>query len=90
MFDLASTIAPASRMRRTIVASRGGIHPLRASEPAVVWRSFVSKLSLTIIGTQWSGPVSPSRAKRRSSESATVSAAGFSVTIALMAGPRLS
>ena len=90
MFDLASTIAPASRMRATIVASCLGIHPLSASEPAVVCRSFVSKLSFTIIGTQCSGPVSPSFANRLSSESAIASAFGFNVTSALMAGPCLS
>ena len=77
-------------MRATIVASCLGIHPLSASEPAVVCRSFVSKLSFTIIGTQCSGPVSPSFAKRLSSESAMASASGFSVMSALMAGPCLS
>ena len=57
MFDFASTIAPAARMRATIVASCMGIQPFSASEPAVVCRSCVSKLSFTIIGTQWSGPI---------------------------------
>ena len=36
MFDFASTIAPAARIRATKVASCRGIHPLSASEPAVV------------------------------------------------------
>src|SRR3954471_24538264 len=58
MFDFARTIAPAALIFATWVASRFGIHPRRASEPAVVWRSFVSKLSFTIIGTQCRGPTS--------------------------------
>ncbi len=57
---LARTTAPAARMRATMVASRRGIHPLRASDPAVVCRSRVSKLSLTIIGMQCSAPTGPS------------------------------
>ncbi len=42
MFDLASTMAPASRIARTWKASSGGIEPASDAEPAVVGRSWVS------------------------------------------------
>src|SRR6185369_1519181 len=90
MFDFARMIAPAARIFRTIAASRVGIQPFNASDPAVVCKSFVSKLSFTIIGMQCSCPVSPSVRYRLSSESAIARAFGLIVTIALIAGPFLS
>ncbi len=90
MFDLASTIAPASRMRRTMKASCCGTMPESDNEPAVVGRSRVSKLSFTIIGMQCRGPTGPPLANRLSSESAVASAAGFTTMRALIAGPFLS
>src|SRR5215217_5729741 len=56
MFDFASTIAPASLSRFTIVASSRGIQPRSASVPAVVCSPAVWKLSFTITGMQCSGP----------------------------------
>ena len=86
----ASTMAPAFLICRTMVASCSGFHPSSASDPPVVCRPTVSKLSFTIMGMQCIGPVGPPVAYRLSSESATASASGFTRTIALMAGPRLS
>ena len=90
MFDFASTIAPASLTRFTWKASFGDTKPARASEPFALCRPMVSKLSLTIIGTQWSGPTGPPAANRRSSSSASLRASGFVTTMALRAGPFLS
>ena len=50
MFDFARTIAPASSSRLTIVASSRGVHPRSASDPAVVCRPAVWKLSFTMSG----------------------------------------
>src|SRR5262245_18536878 len=90
MFDFASTIAPASLMRLTWNASLFETKPLRDSEPAALCSPIVSKLSLTIAGMQWSGPVGPPCAYRRSRSSAGLSASGLIRTIALSAGPFLS
>src|SRR6516225_11205173 len=56
MFDLARITVTASRSLRTWKASTGGTDPFSDSEPAVVGTSAVLKLSLTISGTQCSGP----------------------------------
>ena len=54
---LPSTMAPASRRRATIGASRRTLLPTSAREPAVVSiRSSVAMLSFTITGMPWSGP----------------------------------
>src|SRR6478609_5903088 len=90
MLDLASTIAPAALMRATRNASRFETNPWSDSDPSALCRPMVSKLSLTIAGTQWSGPMGPPPANCRSSSSASASACGFARTMALMAGPRLS
>jgi hypothetical protein len=90
MFDFASTIAPAARTLRTWNASRPATKPSRDSEPAVVVISIVSKLSLTMIGTQCSGPTGPDRENRASSESATRTASGLTTVSELSAGPFLS
>ena len=57
---------------RPCVASCVGIQPAARAIRRSSGRSCVSKLSFTIIGMQCSGPMSPSRANRRSSESAIV------------------
>jgi hypothetical protein len=90
MFDFASTMAPASRMRFTWNASFFTIHPSKASDPAVVGRSVVCMLSFTMMGMQCRAPTRPEARNRRSSESATASACGFTTTMALSAGPVLS
>jgi hypothetical protein len=41
--------------------SPGGIDPFNDSDPAEVGMSTVLKLSLTISGTQWTGPLKPDR-----------------------------
>lgn len=87
MFDLASMTAPASRSLRTMKASRGGAESFSERDPAVVGMSTVSKLSFTITGTQCSGPARPDRPNCASSASAAAKAPGFTMTIALSAGP---
>jgi hypothetical protein len=87
MLAFASTTAPASRSRRTCVASRAGTYPASDSDPAVVWRPAVSKLSFTTTGTQWSAPIGAPARRPASSESATRRAAGSASTSALSAGP---
>ena len=83
MFVLATTTAPASRMRRTMKASSGGVLFASAIEPPVVTMSWVSKLSLTSMGTQKRGPGSSPAARAASSASARSRAAGFTTVIAL-------
>jgi hypothetical protein len=90
MFDFAIITAPAARRRLTTNASLPVIMPLRDREPAVVGISIVSKLSLTITGTQCSAPTGPDWRKRRSRSSAASSACGLTMTIALSAAPCLS
>ena len=90
MFDLASTIAPAALMRFTRNASLLDTNPAIDADPSALCRPIVSKLSFTIAGTQWSGPVRPPWANRRSSASASFRASGFVMTMALSAGPCLS
>lgn len=85
MFVLASTIAPASRIFRTMKASSGGTLSASAMDPPVVTMSCVSKLSLTSIGTQKSGPVASPAASAASSRSARSRAWGLSTVIALTA-----
>ena len=77
MFDFASTIAPASLMRLTRNASLFDTNPWSDSEPPALCRPIVSKLSLTMAGTQWSGPASPLWRNRRSRSSASFSAFGL-------------
>ncbi len=48
--------------RRTRNASLAETNPFIASDPAALCRPTVSKLSFTIIGTQWSGPTGPDAA----------------------------
>src|SRR5688500_2653536 len=90
MLDLARTIAPACLLRATWKASREAVYPAGESDPAVTGRAIVSKLSLTIVGTQKSGHRGWGSRGTRSRESATSSARGFTTTRALMAGPALS
>ncbi len=59
MFDLASTMAPASLMRFTWNASFADTKPASASDPLALCNPMVSKLSFTIIGMQCSGPMGP-------------------------------
>ena len=56
MFVLATTIAPASRRRRTAVASYGLTYPSRIREPHDVGSDNVAMLSLMTTGTPNSGP----------------------------------
>ena len=84
MLVLATTMAPSSRMRRTMKASSGGTLSARPIEPAVVTMSWVSKLSFTRTGTQKRGPGSSPAASAASSSSARSRAAGFTTVIALM------
>ena len=56
MFDLASTIAPASLIFLTWNASLSDTNPASASDPLALCKPIVSKLSLTIVGMQCSGP----------------------------------
>ena len=90
ILDLARTTAPASRSLRTWKASLAGIDPFNDNDPAVVGISAVLKLSFTISGTQWSGPLIPDRANCASRASAAASAFGLIMMIALSAGPFLS
>ena len=90
MFDFASTIAPASLIRLTWNASFVDTKPASARDPFALCSPIVSKLSLTIVGTQWSGPTKPPCPARRSRSSASFNASGFVTTMALMAGPFLS
>ena len=89
MLVLPMTIAPASRRRARKGASRGGWLSSSASDPAVVGRSTVSKLSCTATGTQNSGPRNAPPAVPRSSASACATAWGLSARKALSGGPRL-
>src|SRR5215472_10577636 len=89
MLDLARINAPASRSLRTWKASLGGIDPFNDSEPAEVGMSTVLKLSLTITGTQCSGPAKLDCAYLASRASATARAFGLTMMIALRAGPFL-
>src|SRR5918911_2568369 len=71
--------APAARSRLATNASRAGIEPARAREPAVVIiRSAVAMLSLRRIGMPCSGPRAPLALRSASSDSAIASASGFS------------
>src|SRR6516225_7524686 len=87
MFDLARITVTASRSLRTWKASTGGTDPFSDSDPAVVGISAVLKLSLTISGTQCSGPAKPDCANLASSASAVARAFGLIMIIALSAGP---
>src|SRR5256885_2008339 len=59
-FALPSSTAPAARSRSTRKASRGGVTPESASDPAVLCiRSRVATLSFTSTGMPWSGPRGP-------------------------------
>ena len=71
MFDLARTMAPAALTRFTWKASFDETKPSRASDPLALCSPMVSKLSLTIIGTQWSGPEGPEWRNRASRASAS-------------------
>ncbi len=83
MLVLARTMASASRSRRTMKASSGGRLSASATEPPVVGRSWVSKLSLTRSGAQNSGPGSSPAASRASISSARSSARGLTIEMAL-------
>ena len=85
MFVLAITIPSASRIFRTMKASSGGRLSASAMDPPVVTMSCVSKLSLTSIGTQKSGPIVSPAACAASSRSARSRARGLSTVIALIA-----
>src|SRR5438445_12692439 len=59
-FALPSSTAPAARSRSTRKASRGGVTPESASDPAVLCiRSRVATLSFTSTGMPWSRPRRP-------------------------------
>ena len=58
---LASTIAPATRVRATTVASASGIRSRHSSYPPVHGNPATSIQSLTVIGRPCSGPTGPSR-----------------------------
>src|SRR2546426_5089539 len=67
-FALPSSTAPAARSRSTRKASRGGVTPESASDPAVLCiRSRVATLSFTRTGMPWSGPRGP-RSEEHTSE----------------------
>src|SRR5215510_10394629 len=90
MFDLARTMAPAFLMRATRNASLLDTNPLRVMEPLALCRPLVSKLSFTIAGMQWSGPVRPDFLNFASCASASAIALGLVATIALSGGSFLS
>src|SRR2546422_976773 len=67
-FALPSSTAPAARSRSTRKASRGGVTPESASDPAVLCiRSRVATLSFTRTGMPWSGPRGPLALRDRKS-----------------------
>ena len=90
MLVFAMMIAPASRIFLTWNASRFDIQPESDSDPAVVGRPIVSKLSFTATGMHCNGFVIPARAISASIARASSSAFEFTVMMALIAGPFLS
>src|SRR6266480_1218769 len=77
-FALPSSTAPPARSRSTRKASRGGVTPESASDPAVLCiRSRVATLSFTSTGMPCSGPRGPLALRSASSAAACVSASGF-------------
>ena len=82
---------PAARNFSTMKASRCGLMPTMASEPAVVCiLSAVAILSLIRIGMPCIGPRGPFVLRSLSSASAIASASGLSSMTELMRGPVLS
>ena len=75
--------------RANLEGVTGADRPFSDSEPAVVGTSAVLKLSLTISGTQCSGPTKPDCANLVSRTSATAKAFGLTIMIALRTGPFL-
>ncbi|SIK56612.1 Uncharacterised protein [Mycobacteroides abscessus subsp. abscessus] len=73
-------IAPAARILRMVYASSGGWLLARASEPAVVFMSKVSKLSLARTGTQCMGPLKVWLLKNAAS-SLSASASALALTV---------
>ena len=77
-FVLPRMTAPAARSFATSGASRGGVAPTRASEPAVVIiLSVVAMLSFTSTGMPCSGPRTRPDFRSASRRSAAASASGF-------------
>src|SRR5207247_860622 len=75
-FALPSSTAPAARSRSTRKASRGGVAPESASDPAVLCiRSRVATLSFTSTGMPCSGPRGPLALRSASSAAACEHAA---------------
>ena len=89
-FVLPSITAPAAHNFWTRKASSKGLEPSKASEPAVVVMSMVSMLSLSNIGTPWSGPRTRPAARSLSSTSAMSSALALSSMTEFRVGPFLS
>jgi hypothetical protein len=88
---LPSSSAPAARSRATTVASRGGVMPSSAGEPAVVaMRSALAMLSLISTGKPCSGPRSRPAARSASSRMASASASGLSSSTLARCGPAAS
>ena len=88
---LPSRTAPASRSRRTTVASASGGCPTSASEPAVVCiPSAVAMLSLTITGMPCRGPRTRPATRSASRSRAVASASSASSTTDRSAGPARS
>jgi len=87
-FALPRSTAPAARSRSTRNASRGGVTPASASEPAVLCiRSRVATLSFTSTGMPCSGPRGPFALRSASSAAACPSASGLASSTDRSAGP---
>jgi hypothetical protein len=78
MLALPRRTAPAAVSFATRKASSGGVEPSSISDPAVVGRSAVSKLSLTTTGMPCSGERRPLR--RRSASRARAVSSAFGMT----------
>src|SRR6266550_3303750 len=86
-FALPSSTAPAARSRSTRKASRGGVTPESASDPAVLCiRSRVATLSFTSTGMPCSGPRGPLALRSASSAAACASASGLASSPARQRG----
>ena len=68
---LPSTMAPASRARRTASASASGTRPASTAAPHAVSTPALSKMSLTASGMPHSGPPGSPRAHSRSARRAS-------------------
>ncbi len=87
-FALPSSTTPAARNRSTRNASRAGVAPTSASDPAVLCiRSRVATLSLTSTGMPCNGPRAPLALRSASSAVACARASGLVSSTAWRPGP---